>query len=132
MDFLTYHINDLTLADAAKAAGFELAAPETVEGYSDERTIQVVDGGMIQVVYTDNSGNRLFIRKQAGNADISGDFSTYAEVKSVTINGCEVTLKGNSGTVSTAIWTNGGYSYAVMSDVPMSADAMTALIAQVA
>ena len=121
-----------TLADAAKAAGFELTAPETVEGYSGDKTIQVVDGSMIQIIYSDNSENRLFVRKQAGDADISGDYNDYAEIKAVTVNGCDVTLRGSDGKVSTAIWTSGGYSYAVSADVPMTADAMTALIAQVA
>ncbi len=38
---------------------------------------------------------------------------------------------GGGSAAGTAIWTDGGYSCAVMSDVPMSADAMAALIAQV-
>ncbi len=32
-----------TLADAAKAAGFDLTVPEMVDGYSGEKSIQVVD-----------------------------------------------------------------------------------------
>ena len=121
-----------TLDAAAQVAGFELTAPEDVEGYSGEKSIQAADSSMIQIIYTDDSGNRLFIRKQAGSEDISGDYNEYPEVKTVAVNGCDVTLKGSGGTVCTAIWTNGGYSYAVSADMPLSTEAMTALVAQVA
>ena len=40
------------LTDAAKAAGFELAVPEKVNG-SPRRDIQTIDGEMIQVFYGD-------------------------------------------------------------------------------
>jgi len=70
--------------------------------------------------------------EEAGSADISDDYNEYAEVGTIAVGEYEVTLKGDAGAVSTAIWTSGGYSYAVMSDVPMGADAMTALVAQIA
>lgn len=117
-----------TLDDAAHAAGFALVAPETVEGYSD-KLIQVMSNRMIQVIFLDNDDNRLFVRKEAGDADISGDYNVYDEVSTVSVGEYTVTLKGNDGAVSTAIWTSGGYAYAVSADVPMSVDDMTALIA---
>ncbi len=121
-----------SLDDAARAAGFTLTAPEAVEGWNGEKVIQVMSDSMIQIIFHDGDDNRLFVRKEAGSADISGDYNSYAEVKTVSVNGCGVTAKGNGGTVSTAIWANGGYSFAVTSDVPMSLEAMTAIIAQVA
>lgn len=90
-----------------------------------------MSNSMIQIIFHDADDNRLFVRKEAGDMDISGDYNVYAEENTVTVGAYSVTLKGSDGTVSTAIWTSNGYSYAVMSDVPMSADAMTALIAQV-
>ena len=120
-----------TLDAAAQAAGFALTAPEMVEGYSD-KLIQVMSNSMIQIIFLDSDDNRLFIRKEAGDADISGDYNNYAEVNTVTVGEYSVTLKGDSGTVSTAIWTNDGYAYAVSADVPMTIEAMTALISQIA
>jgi len=121
-----------TLDAAVKAAGFELTAPETVDGWDGENVIQVMSNSMIQIIFHDADDNRLFVRKEAGDMDISGDYNIYAEENTVTVGAYSVTLKGNDGMVSTAIWTSGDYSYAVMSDVPMAVDAMTALIAQVA
>ena len=87
-------------------------------------------GDLGQITYT-GAEQRVTFRMQPGDVDISGDYNAYAEVKTVPVGGCDVTFKGNGGAISTAIWTSNGYSYAVSADVPMSADAMTALIAQV-
>ena len=121
-----------TLADAAKAAGFDLTVPETVDGYSGEKSIQVLDNRMIQILYTDDNGNYLFVRKEAGAADISGDYNSYSEVNTVSVGEYSVTLKGNDGTVSTAVWIGNGYSYAVIARAPISAEDMIALIAVIA
>lgn len=121
-----------TLDAAAEAAGFSLTAPEAVPGWNGEKVIQVMPNSMLQIIFHDADDNRLFVRKEAGDMDISGDYNVYAEENTVTVGAYSITLKGNDGAVSTAIWTSGDYSYAVMSDVPMAADTMTALIAQVA
>lgn len=120
-----------TLDDAAKAAGFDLDVPETVDGYSGEKSIQVVDNRMIQILYTDDNENSLLIRKEAGSADISGDYNDYDEINTIFVGEYSVTLKGNNGTVSTAIWVNDGYSYAVNADAPISTEDMIALIAAI-
>lgn len=121
-----------SLDAAAKAAGFELTAPDAVEGWNGEKLVQVMSGSMIQIIFRDGDDNRLFIRKEAGSEDISGDYNEYGEVNAVAAGAYEATFKGDDGKVSTAVWTNGGYSYAVTSDVPMSLDAMRALVAQIA
>ena len=119
-----------TLAEAVQAAGFPLAAPERIEGY-DAPLVQLMSGKMLQLIFR-NGDERILIRKAAGSEDISGDYNSYAETKTARVNGTDVTLKGTDGKVSTAIWCAGGYSYAVISDVPMAADIMTDLIAEIA
>lgn len=120
-----------TLAEAAKAAGFELAAPDSVEGYDGEKLIQVMNNSMLQIIFHNSDDDRLFIRKEAGSEDISGDYNEYAQVKTVAIGDRSVTMKGNDDLVSVAVWTHGGYTYAVMSDTAMAADAMTKLVAEI-
>ena len=119
-----------TLADAAKLTGFDIVVPDSVDGF-DTRTIQVMDNKMTQIIYTKADKN-LLIRKQAGSDDISGDYSEYAETNTVTLGSLAVTMKGENGMVSVAIWTDGGYTYAVdTQDVPMSSDTIGALIGNV-
>ena len=116
-----------TLADAAKLTGFDIVVPDSVDGF-DTRTIQVMDNKMIQVIYT-KGDNNLLIRKQAGSDDISGDYSQYSETNTAALGSLQVTMKGEDGMVSVAIWTDGGYTFAVdAQDVPMDVDAITALI----
>lgn len=119
-----------TLAEAEAAAGFTLAAPDRIDGW-DAPIVQLMSGKMLQLIFR-SGDDRLIIRKQSGTDDISGDYNSYPETKTAKINGSSVTLKGADGKFSTAVWTAGGYSYAVVSDVPMASDILTDLIAEIA
>lgn len=118
-----------TLADAAKAAGFSLSAPDALEGYP-RRVIQTMNDEMIQVIYQNSDGS-VTVRKEAGGGDISGDYNQYAHSETVEVNGATVTMRGENRLVMVAIWEDGGYTYAVTSGTGMSAAAMTALIQSV-
>ena len=87
-----------------------------------------MDNKMTQIIYTKADKN-LLIRKQAGSDDISGDYSQYTETNTAALGSLQVTMKGEDGMVSVAVWTDGGYTFAVdTQDVPMDVDAITALI----
>lgn len=118
-----------TLAEAAKAVGFELTVPEKV-GSSPRRNIETMSGEMIQVFYG-NDENEICVRKEAGSGDISGDYNQYAQSKTAAVNGSTVTMRGENGLIMVAIWESGGYTYAVTSRAGMSAAAMTALVQSV-
>ncbi len=118
-----------TLAEAEQAAGFTLTAPGSVDGF-DAPHVQVMNGKMLQLVFPGGE-QRLIIRKAAGKDDVSGDYNSYPETKTIRVNGADVTLRGGDGKVSTAVWCAGGCSYAVMSDVPLAADVMTDLVAEI-
>lgn len=117
-----------TLEEAEEAAGFDIEVPDTIDGYG-ERCFRVMtaDGGALLEVLCRNEAGSLRIRKAPGSGDISGDWNSYADSTDVTVNGSTVTLRGNDGQVSLAIWCAGGYAYAVTSDTALPADAMTAL-----
>lgn len=117
-----------SLADAAAAAGFELTAPEEIDG-SPRRTVQVMttDPKMIQIFYGDGD-SRLCVRKAVGSGDISGDYSVYPQVGTADVDGLSVTEKGRDDRVMVAVWSDGGYTYAVVSDAGMSAGDAAALI----
>ena len=117
-----------SLADAAAAAGFELTVPEEIGG-SPRRTIQVMttDPRMIQIFYGDED-SRLCVRKAAGGEDISGDYNVYPQVVTADVDGMSVTEKGRDDRVMVAVWSDGGYAYAVVSDAGMSAGDAAALI----
>lgn len=120
-----------SMEEAAAITGFTLETPGTDATYTDE-SIAVYSGTMIEAGFTAGSSEEGYsIRKAAGSEDISGDTSSYAEVRTEKINGYDVTLKGDSSLWSLAVWTSGGYSYAVSAqNSPVTLAQMTEIISR--
>ena len=70
----------------------------------------------------------LCYRKSPGTEDNSGDYTVYAQEETLEISGNAVTLKGNDGAYSLAIWTDGSYAYSISVTNPLSEDAFRTLI----
>lgn len=122
------------LADAAKAAGFEMSIPERPRMFT-QTTYQVMKEEtqtMLEVLYsTGDSGDQMALRKAIGveaEADISGDYNVYNETSTVTVGAYTVTLKGNDQKVNLATWTSGDYAYSLDCTSGMTTEEMTALI----
>lgn len=118
-----------TVEDAEKVAGFDITVPENIpEGYELDY-ISAVENNLLQINYKDKDGNEMLLRKGAGSDDISGDYNEYTENNTVSVGDLSVTMRGNSGTVSVATWTNGDYTYAIdMTGAGLSTDAVSALV----
>lgn len=112
-----------TLAEATKAAGFELTVPNAANG-SDCCVFQAVKGELLEVIYYHGEDETARVRKAPGDGDISGDCNEYAQVK--TADG--ITMKGENGLVMVAIWEQNGYTYSITVENGISAGAMTALV----
>ena len=70
----------------------------------------------------------LRYRKSPGTEDNSGDYNVYAQEETLEISGSTVTLKGNDGAYSLAVWTDGSYAYSISVTNPLSGDAFRTLI----
>lgn len=123
-----------SLADAAKAAGFEMSIPERPRMFT-QTTYQVMkdeNQTMLEVLYSaEDSGDQMVLRKAVGveaDADISGDYNVYDETSTVTVGEYTVTLKGNDQKVCLATWTSGDYAYSLDCTSSMTTEEMTALI----
>lgn len=119
-----------TLAEAARAAGVELTAPEAING-SDRRTFRAIENDLLEVIYRKGEEETARIRKGTGTGDVSGDYNVYVQVDTAMVNGVEVTLKGDAGKVSLAAWTDKGYSYAISVEGGISSSDMTRLVSGV-
>ena len=127
-----------TLEEAEKLAGFDIIVPGSIEGYPD-KTCRVLGGDepMIEVIFSNGSPDdedgysELRIRKAPGDGDISGDYSTYAESSTLTAGEVEAEVRGNDGTISLAIWTNGGYTYSAAVSEGVSAGTIAGIITSV-
>ena len=121
-----------TMEAAEEAAGFSMTLPAAVEDYA-ETVYQVLpseDGATLEVLCR-NGGDRLVLRKAPGAGDISGDYTIYGQERTVTADGRSVTLKGKDGRFALAIWADGGYTYSVHTDTPLSAAELTALVREI-
>lgn len=110
----------------AEALPFPLAVPTQLpEGYAFEHASSIM-GTLAQVIYLKGE-ERLTYRMSEGAGDISGDFNQYPET--ATVDG--VTLKGDGGLVSLALWQDEAYTYSLASTAPLSAETVLAIQSQV-
>lgn len=118
-----------TLEAAAAATGFELTAPDTLDSYP-QRTVQTMGKEVIQIFY-ENDEHSVLVRKAAGDSDISGDYNVYSQNGTMDVDGLTISVRGNDGLIMVAVWSDGGYTYAVDSDAGMSTESMSELIQNV-
>lgn len=103
-----------SMQQATELTGFDMRVPEGKAPYT-EKTISVIGEDMIEVAYFKEEPFAVgySIRKARAEGDISGDYTEYAESKEVNFEGRKLTLKGEAGTYSLALWEENGFSYAV-------------------
>lgn len=118
-----------TLEAAAETAGFEMTAPETVEGYS-EKAISAIKESLIKVSYS-NGTDSLTIRKGKSSEDISGDYNQYEENGTLDIDGLSLTIKGNDGKINVAIWSADDYSFSITSSEGLTSDQASELVKEI-
>ncbi len=142
-----------TLEECEKLAGFDFTVPEHYGDYS-ERTILAIEGDLIEAIYADQDplegldddalnkldwetidfdSDSLMIRKALSldTAEVTGDYNTYEETNTLTVNDREVTTYGNNGTIADAVWNDGTYTYAVISSKGLTATELTELLAEI-
>jgi hypothetical protein len=113
-DFTEIRINVDDLKEACDKAGFEFSLSQAEKGY-EKVSYLYRENLEIQAVYKDDEDNiGYYVIKANGNSDVSGDYNSYENIEKVTTDGKKVTLKGNKGKWSTATWTKGGFSYAIV------------------
>ncbi len=118
-----------SLEEAARGAGFEMEAPEEVEGFEGKR-ISYIKGTLIQVVYGPED-RELLIRKGVGEDDISGDYEVYEKEEEMTAGGRTLLTKANADGIYTVTWTEGGCAFALSCDSPMTEEMVKALAEEV-
>ena len=103
-----------SMQQATELTGFTMSIPEGKAPYT-EKTISVIGEDMIEVAYSKEEPFAVgySIRKARAEGDISGDYTEYTESKEVDSEERKVTLKGEAGRYSLALWEENGFSYAV-------------------
>ena len=119
-----------SMQQATELTGFTMRIPEGKAPYT-EKTISVIGEDMIEVAYSKEEPSAVgySIRKARAEGDISGDYTEYTESKEVDSEGRKVTLKGEDGTYSLALWEENGFSYAVKAqEKPMTEEEILEIV----
>ena len=119
-----------SMQQATELTGFTMRIPEGEAPYT-EKTISVIGEDMIEVAYSKEEPFAVgySIRKARAEGDISGDFTEYPDIRKVNFEGRKVTLKGEDGTCSLALWEENGFSYAVQAqEKPMTEEEILEIV----
>lgn len=114
-----------SLAELAKAVGFDIKAPTVPAGYEADAYIDI-SGELAEVFYA-KGDDTLVYRVSRGEGDNSGDYNTYSNKKTVDVNGVSVELRGNDK-VNVATWSNGGFAYSVSAKQGISETEVAAVV----
>ncbi len=100
-----------TAQEAAAGAGLEgFTPPEYLNCLAGDYTVTYrYMEGLAEAVYTDGT-NTLVVRKGVGEEDISGDYNSYAETRTVVWKALSIQCAGNNGQIKKANWYFGGFA----------------------
>lgn len=120
-------VNYKTLDEARKAVGFSFAVPTNLPTNYEMKDIIVISNNLAEIFYQQDNQEILY-RAAKGNEDISGNYTVYEEVKTVTVGNTKVTVKGKSGLINLATWTKDGISYSLDFDEACDLKSVTSII----
>lgn len=89
------------------------------------------ENAMAEIEYTGGNGETACLRKSRGEEDNSGDYNVYGDTKTITVNGVTITLKGENGRYTLAVWQKNGFSYSLSLSTGMSVENWSALLAKI-
>ena len=115
-----------TVAEGTVAAGYTLAELTILpEGYTAS-SIRVAEGELGEIIYTSETQS-ITLRTAEGSDDISGDYTMYDTVESVTIGEQMVETRGTQGVISMAIWATEDTTHAISFGEAVTLETFTAL-----
>ena len=121
--------NDLD--EATDLSGLSIEVPQNISGYHG-RYIQAIKDEMIQVVYGGKGEDAgLTIRKGKGQENISGVYSDFMEIVTISVDNISINTKGNDGLIYEADWTDTTNSYAIVTDNGITQDELIQLYVQI-
>ncbi len=121
-----------TQTQAQERAGFDIQLPSSLPAEYGAPSFRVIPDDILEVDYTGTGDGQIAIRKAVGTEDPSGDFNQYSGSQQVRVGDAEVTMKGNDGGISLAVWNDGtnAYSIGVYNAAGITAEEMTQMVSE--
>lgn len=108
----TDELNEELAADERDELSFVWEAVKSLP-FTPEQTEYISYWHELAEIYYTGEGKTACYRKAAGTVDCSGDYNVYTDVTEFEAGSITVTLKGDAGQYTLAIWTDGSYSYSI-------------------
>lgn len=112
--------------ELSEKAGFAVEEPQLPFEVTG-KTYCILWGELAQIEYS-AAEETIVYRVSRGTGDNSGDYNTYGDVVQRTVNGTSVTLKGNNGGFSLALWQKDGLSCSISTSVALTREQMLEMI----
>lgn len=117
-----------TVDEARKAVGFNFGVPSILPDGYKMGDIVVISNELAEIFYK-NGENTILYRTAKGNTDISGNYTVYNKVKTITVASTDITIKGTSdNNINLATWTKDGVSYSLSFQQGVTQEALSAVI----
>lgn len=104
---------------AKKVLNFQPSVPSYIPTGYEIDEITVIGDNFLQIIYRNDKDERICYRTAKSSENISGDYNTYANEKTITIGNYEVTVRGNEN-ISGAVWNSGEITYSILVDKELS------------
>lgn len=121
-----------SVRDAWAVAGLPVYTPTLLPVGYVQKDIIVIDKRVAEIFYRDDAGKEILFRMAKGDADISGDNTVYEVNQVVQIGRQYIRVKGTEKLVSLALWSRGGYTFALSFDEPVPVEAVQAIVSTIA
>ena len=116
-----------SVREMSDAIGFEVNDISVVPFEATEVIYRVISGKLAEIVYI-GDGDKLTIRKSAGDEDNSGDYNEYTLDEPIEIEGNKIDILGFEEGYYLVTWYDGEYFHSIRSDSPQTADKMKEII----
>lgn len=105
--------------------------PDKIKSYNSY-SYSVAFSNMVEIQYSNGSDNILYrLEKGEVAEDISGDYNIYENIKKLTVDNTEVTIKGNEDVYKVAVWYKNGVNYSLSSEQGLKIEDIQSLINEI-
>lgn len=118
-----------SVEELGERIGFEVNEWNSLPFQVEETTYTAYWQDVAEIVYS-GEGQTAIYRKGTGSENVSGDYNIYETETEISVGDTSVTLKGNGGAYTLAIWKDGDYAYSISTSVGMSESSWKALLNQ--
>lgn len=118
-----------SVEDAKAAVSFDVVLPTKLPDGYEIASVSTMGSDFLQVFYEKGEGEIMY-RVAVGSDDISGDYNTYKNVKTVKINGVDVTVRQDVKN-SSVVWTDKGLTFALYANGNLSDKEITEIISSI-